>query len=81
LDRFALPPVQSNAMVGVKVCSQTERNRCLVEKRRIEHPKAPRLQSMIFHSLRACIVTFKLHHAYRFDDGSFDVTIVCDGLQ
>jgi chemotaxis protein CheX len=24
---------------------------------------------------------FKLHHAYRFEDGCFDVTIVCDGLQ
>ncbi len=24
---------------------------------------------------------FKLHHVYRFDDASFEVTIVCDGLQ
>ena len=24
---------------------------------------------------------FKLHHAYRFEDACFDVTIVCDGLQ
>ncbi|MDR3774263.1 MAG: chemotaxis protein CheX [Terracidiphilus sp.] len=24
---------------------------------------------------------FKLHHAYRFGDSAFDVTIVCDGLQ
>ena len=24
---------------------------------------------------------FKLHHAYRFDDASFEVTIICDGLQ
>jgi chemotaxis protein CheX len=24
---------------------------------------------------------FKLNHAYRFDDASFEVTIVCDGLQ
>jgi hypothetical protein len=24
---------------------------------------------------------FELHHAYAFDGGSFDVTIVCDGLQ
>jgi chemotaxis protein CheX len=24
---------------------------------------------------------FQLHHAYRFDDDSFEVTIVCDGLQ
>jgi hypothetical protein len=24
---------------------------------------------------------FKLHHTYRFDDASFEVTIICDGLQ
>ncbi len=24
---------------------------------------------------------FKLHHTYRFDDASFEVTILCDGLQ
>jgi chemotaxis protein CheX len=24
---------------------------------------------------------FQLHHTYRFEDASFDVTIVCDGLQ
>ena len=24
---------------------------------------------------------FQLHHTYRFDDSSFEVTIVCDGLQ
>ena len=24
---------------------------------------------------------FQLHHAYRFDDTSFEVTIVCDGIQ
>jgi len=24
---------------------------------------------------------FQLHHAYRFDEGSFEVTIICDGLQ
>ena len=24
---------------------------------------------------------FKLHHTYHFDDASFDVTIICDGLQ
>jgi chemotaxis protein CheX len=24
---------------------------------------------------------FKLNHAYRFDDASFEVTIICDGLQ
>jgi chemotaxis protein CheX len=24
---------------------------------------------------------FQLHHAYRFEDASFDVTIVCDGIQ
>jgi len=24
---------------------------------------------------------FRLHHAYRFEDAAFDVTIVCDGLQ
>ena len=24
---------------------------------------------------------FQLHHAYRFEDACFDVTIVCDGLQ
>jgi chemotaxis protein CheX len=24
---------------------------------------------------------FKLHHAYRFDDACFEVTIICDGLQ
>ncbi len=24
---------------------------------------------------------FQLHHAYRFDDEAFEVTIVCDGLQ
>jgi chemotaxis protein CheX len=24
---------------------------------------------------------FKLHHFYRFDDSSFEVTIICDGLQ
>jgi chemotaxis protein CheX len=24
---------------------------------------------------------FQLHHAYRFEDASFSVTIVCDGLQ
>ena len=24
---------------------------------------------------------FQLHHAYKFDESSFDVTIVCDGLQ
>jgi chemotaxis protein CheX len=24
---------------------------------------------------------FKLHHTFTFDDASFDVTIVCDGLQ
>jgi chemotaxis protein CheX len=24
---------------------------------------------------------FKLHHTFKFDDASFDVTIICDGLQ
>jgi chemotaxis protein CheX len=24
---------------------------------------------------------FKLVHSYRFEDASFDVTIICDGLQ
>ena len=24
---------------------------------------------------------FKLHHTFRFDDASFEVTIICDGLQ
>jgi len=24
---------------------------------------------------------FKLHHTYKFDDASFEVTIICDGLQ
>ena len=24
---------------------------------------------------------FKLHHVYKFDDASFEVTIICDGLQ
>uniref|UniRef100_E6PZF2 Chemotaxis phosphatase CheX-like domain-containing protein n=1 Tax=mine drainage metagenome TaxID=410659 RepID=E6PZF2_9ZZZZ len=24
---------------------------------------------------------FRLHHTYRFDDATFDVTIICDGLQ
>jgi len=24
---------------------------------------------------------FQLHHAYQFEDATFDVTIVCDGLQ
>jgi chemotaxis protein CheX len=24
---------------------------------------------------------FKLHHTYHFDDASFEVTIICDGLQ
>jgi len=24
---------------------------------------------------------FKLHHTYQFDDASFEVTIICDGLQ
>jgi chemotaxis protein CheX len=24
---------------------------------------------------------FQLHHAYRFEDTSFEVTIVCDGIQ
>ena len=24
---------------------------------------------------------FKLHHAYTFDDASFEVTIICDGIQ
>jgi chemotaxis protein CheX len=24
---------------------------------------------------------FQLHHTYRFDDASFEVTIICDGLQ
>ena len=33
------------------------------------------------YNLRVQAPEFKLHHAYRFEDACFDVTIVCDGLQ
>jgi chemotaxis protein CheX len=33
------------------------------------------------YKLRVQSPEFQLHHAYRFGDSSFEVTIVCDGLQ
>jgi chemotaxis protein CheX len=33
------------------------------------------------YKLRVQAPEFQLHHVYQFEDASFDVTIVCDGLQ
>jgi chemotaxis protein CheX len=33
------------------------------------------------YNIRVQAPEFKLHHAFKFDDASFEVTIICDGLQ
>jgi chemotaxis protein CheX len=33
------------------------------------------------YNLRVQSPEFRLHHCYRFEDASFEVTIICDGLQ